>query len=456
MPRRRMHQMLDWAWIGSLGAGAICFGAGMLAWGKAPSSLPAGIFLTAMMTTFVAMITGPLYVILDQSNAEIGVTIAKVFVISTLLTLTLLWNLCLVFPIARETRFWLPNRLGLAMIGAVCATIILGSTATLDYSDPDIVRLASSTSSMILVISGILIISITAISIYSMTKAHQDGKRSARIFLIGVWLFVISGVVWTISVEGVGPFAHGYSDIAALSFTVGVAVSGLLFGVAIARGQMVMEATPATERLVSSSKAKFNLLHRYVYLVEEPKPDYSFAMFSDILKGRCFDCENDESFPCESLECSTCGLPCPCKQCKRYGSRPQGMIVTRQFPKDVRSKYFIQTTPILWLSTVAGKDNMDPSKLSLLTDYLVNFMEKSHNAVVLIDGIEYLATSSDFPRTLRAIDRWTETAMASNTRLILSVDPKSFDAKELAILERNREVVKPDAAEKWMIIPEPV
>jgi len=448
--------MLDWAWIGSLGAGAICFGAGMLAWGKAPSSLPAGIFLTAMMTTFIAMITGPLYVILDQSQAEIGVTIAKVFVISTLLTLTLLWNLCLVFPVARETRFWPPNRIGLAMIGTVGATIILGSTATLDYSNPSTVHLTESTSRLIIAISGILILSTTTISLYSMTKTNRDGKRSAGIFLIGVWLFVASGVVWTMSVEGVGPFANLSSDIASLSFTVGVAISGLLFATAIARGQMVMTAAPVAERLVSSSKARFNLLHRYVYLVEEPKPDYSFAMFSDILKGRCFDCENDESFPCESLECSSCGLPCPCKQCKRYRSRPQGIIVTRQFPKDVRSRYFIQTTPILWLSTVAGKDNMDPSKLSLLTDYLVNFMEKSHNAVILIDGIEYLATTNDFPRTLKAIDRWTETAMASNTRIILSVDQRSLEAKELAILERNREVVKPDAAEKWRIIPEPV
>src|SRR5512136_1348931 len=89
MARGRLHHMLDWAWIGSLFAGAICLGAGMLAWGKAPSSLPAGIFLTAMMTTFIVMTTGPLYVIVDQAHAEIGVTIAKVFTISTLLTLAL-------------------------------------------------------------------------------------------------------------------------------------------------------------------------------------------------------------------------------------------------------------------------------------------------------------------------------------------------------------------------------
>jgi len=342
------------------------------------------------------------------------------------------------------------------MIIAAAATIILGATATLDYSDPSVARLSMSSSMIILLTTSVQISSTTAIFLYSWLRAGPEGKRSACIFLVGLWLFFASEVVWAMGVENIGPFTRGNGDVAEVFLIVAVAVSGLLFAVAIARGQIVMMVAPAAERSVSSSKAKFNLLHRYVYLVEEPKPDYSFAMFSDILKGRCFTCENDESFPCESLECSSCGLPCPCKQCKRYRSRPQGMIVTRQFPKDVRSKYFIQTTPILWLSTVAGKDNMDPSKLSLLTDYLVNFMEKSHNAAVIIDGIEYLATSSDFSRTLRAIDRWTETAMASNTRLILSVDPRSLDAKELAILERNREVVKPDAAEKWMIIPERV
>ncbi len=105
------------------------------------------------------------------------------------------------------------------------------------------------------------------------------------------------------------------------------------------------------------------------------------------------------------------------------------MIVTRQFPNDVRTEHFIQTTPIVWLSTVAGKDNMDPAKLSLLTDYLVNFMERSHNGVVLVDGIEYLVTSNDFQKVLKAVDRWTETAMTSNCRLILSLDPRVFESE---------------------------
>jgi hypothetical protein len=73
-----------------------------------------------------------------------------------------------------------------------------------------------------------------------------------------------------------------------------------------------------------------------------------------------------------------------------------------------------------------------------------------------VDGIEYLATTNDFQRVLRAIDRWTDATMTSSTKLMITVDPRSFERRELALLERNREVVRPDAKEPWKIIPEPV
>jgi len=220
------------------------------------------------------------------------------------------------------------------------------------------------------------------------------------------------------------------------------------------RGKGFKRPAPTPERLISSAKTKFKLLHRRVYLVEENKPDFSMRLFSDILKGRCWDCEDDESFTCESLVCSACHLPCPCRECTKYRSRTQGLMVTRQYPKDVRTKHYLQTTPIIWLSQVAGKDNMDPAKMSLLTDYIVNFMEKSQNGVILVDGIEYLVTSNDFSRVLKAIDKWSETAMTTANKLILSINPKAFEQKDLALLERNREVVRPEAPKPWQVIPE--
>jgi hypothetical protein len=227
-----------------------------------------------------------------------------------------------------------------------------------------------------------------------------------------------------------------------------------VLGIILKRGKGSKRLSPAPERLVSSAKTKYKLLHRRVYLVEEDKPDFSMRLFSDILKGRCWDCEDDESFACESLVCGTCNLPCPCKGCKKYSSRTHGLMITRQYPKDVRTRHFLQTTPIVWLSQVAGDENMDPAKLSLLTDYITNFMEKSQNGVILVDGIEYMVTSNDFNKVLKAIDRWTETAMTTSNKLIITINPKAFESKDLALLERTREVVRPEATKPWQIIPE--
>jgi hypothetical protein len=442
--------MIDYTWAASAGAGAICLGAGSISWMKWPRSATAAMFLLAMLSVFVSMTTGSLYSIIDQTNTVTTDAIAKGHVISTLLGMTFLLGITLVFPLERKISFRPLNSVAVVLIAGVVAAFVVGSMTVSVEVTPATTDLSQDSQSAMAAHLVILVVLATVSGLVSRQKAGDEGKRSSTIFLVGLWILAVSGSIS--SIDAVGP------DIISKAITdgvmvTGVALAGLLFAFSIARGQMVM-AVPAQEKLLSSSKAKYRLLQRLVYLVVEPKPDFAFRMFTDVLKGRCTDCANDDSFPCESLACSLCKLPCPCRECKEHKSRPQGLIVTRQFPHEVRSKYFLQTTPIIWLSSVAGNDNMDPAKLSLLTDSLVNFMEKSQNGIVLVDGLEYLATSNDFSRLLKAVDRWSETAMASKSVLIMSVDGRSFDPKELAIMERNREVVQPDAPKTWMIIPE--
>ena len=447
--------MIDIAWLASLAAGAVCFGAGMLGWMKAPRSVPAAMFLLAMVAVFVAMITGPMFKEIDQSNADTGNTIAKVFAVSSILAVNFLWELTLFFPVERKVSINPPNFLGIVLIFSIAVSVVAGSTVNLTFDSPSGPTLTDKSAALVVVSITSMIVLATGFSIMSWTDTSADAKRASRIFLLGLWIFAASGAHFSFDIATGQDHAAGYDDFSTGSLVTGVTIAGLLFAYATAKGQMTMMA-PVTEKLVSGAKAKYKLLLRRVYLVEEAKPEFSMKMFTDITKGRCYDCEDDDSFACESLGCSACSLPCPCRECKKYSTRTQGLVVTRQFPKDVRSRYFLQTTPMLWLSTVPGKDNMDPGKLSLLTDYLVTFMEKSPNGVVLVDGIEYLVTSNDFPRVLKAIDRWTETAMTSNSRLIMSVDIKAFDSREVAVLERNREVVRPDAAETWRVMPEPI
>jgi len=447
--------MIDSTWAASVGAGAICLGAGLMGWMKSPKSNAATLFLLAMASAFVGMTTRPLYPMIEAADVVSADTIVKVFAVCSLLTMTFLWELTIVFPVERRISFKPINSLALIMTAGVVAAFIVGSMAVTNSLSQTGLDLSQDSMRLLAIHGGVLVVLSTLFIMISRQKASAEGKRSSDIFMIGLWVFVVSGFLWAVYTIGPEPVSPQVDRLASAAMITGVAIAGLLFAFSIARGQMVM-AVPIQERLLSSSKAKYKLARRFIYMVEEPKPDFAFRIFTDILKGRCTDCANDDSFPCESLDCASCKLPCPCRDCKKYKSRPQGLIVTRQYPHEVRAKHFLQTTPIIWLSSVAGKDNMDPAKVSLLTDYLVNFMEKSQNGVVLVDGLEYLATSNDFPRLLKSMDRWTETAMTSNSVLIMSVDARSFEPKEVALMERNREIVRPDASKSWMIIPERV
>ncbi len=444
--------MADLAVAASVVAFGICLGAGVIARRKAPNSVASWLFFLAMISLAVAILTGALYPFTDRDQADLGNAIAKGFVISTLLGYTLLWQLSIVFPYKRTVMFRPLNGLGIAMVVSVIATVVVGLTAEVDYEHRPTPELTDVSMLFVLSVAALMMCLTTAFIMFSRNRVDEKGRRSGTIFLVGIWTIAAGGIAWVLSIAEIVVFPESLMYVLVATC---FGLAGITFAYSIAIGQITM-SLPMAERLISSTKSSYRLFLRYVYLVEEKKPEFSFNLFADILKGRCWDCQNDDSFPCESIDCAQCKLPCPCRECQKYKSRPQGLIVTRQFPNEIRAKYYFQTTPIVWLSTVSGRDNMDPAKLNLLTDLLTSFMEKSHNGVVLIDGLEYLVTTNDFQRVIRAVDRWTESAMTSSSRLIIAVDPNSLDQKELALLERNKEVVRPDAPEKWMIIPEPI
>lgn len=439
--------MLDLLWLESLFAGAVCLGAGTLAVTKFPKSKAAGFFMLSMASVFVAMITGPLFLLVADSAIDVANAIAKTFTISGLLAGTLLWQMTMFFPVERNVSLRPPNALGLIMIGSVAAAVALGSMSSVRYEAGQDPALAPLGGWLLAGNTSLAISIMTASSLLSKPKMDPTSWRSTKALVAALLVFVACGL----------PVLFFPGVTSAVVLTTGIAVSGLILASAIMTGQLsVVSMAPVPERFTSSTKSSYKLLHRRVYLVEETKPSYSFKVFTEVLKSRCFDCENDESFPCESIECGSCMLPCPCRSCRKYKTRAHGMVITRQFPRDIRAKHYLQTTPIVWLSSVAGKENLDPGKLSVLTDMLVNFMEKSNNGVVMVDGLEYLVTSNDFQRVLKAVDRWTEVAMVSSSRLVMSLDPRAFDARELAMLERDKEIVRPESDETWRMTSGPL
>ncbi len=151
---------------------------------------------------------------------------------------------------------------------------------------------------------------------------------------------------------------------------------------------------------------------RECYLVEEGKPNLSFELFFEVAKR----CENR-------------------------------MIVTHIYPKILASKFkgkrreIIESTPILWLSSQTGDDWINPLDIGILVDKIVRFIENSENSVILLDGIEYLIVNNGFQNVMKTIQRMIETVMQYNSRLIIPIEPRALEGNELAILERDMEVI---------------
>ncbi len=168
---------------------------------------------------------------------------------------------------------------------------------------------------------------------------------------------------------------------------------------------------------------------RGVYLVHDDKADSAFALFSELVT---LPLRPDAEIPGkEESALATLEFLIP-----------KGLVVTREYPDKVREVHGLQVTPIIWLTESPGERRIAPTSLAVLTDTLIRFMEDNPNSIILIEGIEYIMTFNEFRKVLRSLDSLNETAWITKARLLVTVNPKAFDEKDLALLERDRTVVK--------------
>lgn len=144
----------------------------------------------------------------------------------------------------------------------------------------------------------------------------------------------------------------------------------------------------------------------YSYVIKEKKPRKTFIHFWDMMK-------------------------------KGY----KGLLITRQHPDHVEKEFRSRELTIVWLSTTLGKNYVDPHNLGSLTNLVNRFVEDGSKTVILLDGLEYLMVNNDFSRILKFIEYVNEIVMQKKSMLLISIDPRAFEERDLALLERNVKVV---------------
>lgn len=147
---------------------------------------------------------------------------------------------------------------------------------------------------------------------------------------------------------------------------------------------------------------RVDLERSYTYLVKERKPERSIELFVKALK---------EGFA--------------------------GYCVTRTYPPHITSKFDLGDTPILWLSNIRMDDAIRPKDLEELSVRLDKFLTSVEKGVILLEGIEYLVTSNDFPTVLKFVQGLRDEVTLKNAVLLISISPHTLEAQKLKLLEEE-------------------
>ncbi len=163
-----------------------------------------------------------------------------------------------------------------------------------------------------------------------------------------------------------------------------------------------------TERLESKENGRddkrIKLDRGYCYIVKEEKPKLSFRLFEELT------------------------------------SNTPGLFVTRTYPNRLREIVRLGNSKVIWLSHTPGKDHYHPSALSSLTNAIFGVLESK--GPVLVDGFEYLVIQNGFNQTLQFVENLNEFVMQNGSIVLIPINPRAFEQKELALLERNIRVIE--------------
>ncbi len=122
-----------------------------------------------------------------------------------------------------------------------------------------------------------------------------------------------------------------------------------------------------------------------------------------------------------------------------------GLYLTRRNPDEVRQEHNLVRTPIIWLThEKSSKENIDPRDLVQLSHTIKEFIKKTDNSVVLLDGIEYLIIQNNTMEILKFIQNLKDAISLSHSRLIIPMDPSAVDNKDLHLLRREMSIIRAD------------
>ncbi len=169
------------------------------------------------------------------------------------------------------------------------------------------------------------------------------------------------------------------------------------------RGGKIMPS----EEMETDKPKKYRLDRGFGYLITESSNDKSFDVFLDHINHKYY-----------------------------------GLIVTRISPSNIRQKYDVRTTPILWMTKAeTDEKTIHPNELRRLLRISREFIESQKDCIIILQRFDYLITENGFEKTLKFLHDLNDVIMSSDSVILVSLDDSTLSSEKLALIRQELQEV---------------
>jgi hypothetical protein len=154
------------------------------------------------------------------------------------------------------------------------------------------------------------------------------------------------------------------------------------------------------------SRYEVSLVPGTTYVLEEAKPSKSMELFAELVN---------------------------------HGM--EGLCISRYNPDTLFERYGISQKTVIWLTQKSepGFRTVDPTNFPRLSSMISEFLGRANYPVILLEGLGYLITQSNYETVLRFIQSQRDEIAIKDAVMLVHIDPLSLDTKELHRLKSELE-----------------
>lgn len=123
-----------------------------------------------------------------------------------------------------------------------------------------------------------------------------------------------------------------------------------------------------------------------------------------------------------------------------------GLCVSTTFPEKLIKRYDVEGADLYWLTDTTADTKartLDPKRLDFeMMRAITNFLKKSPEGVVMIDGVESLIVENGFDDVYRFLKNINDLASVGGATIFVSLAPSSLGKDELAVLQKEFDKVQ--------------